>query len=65
MSVMRAVCRGAAVVPPGALSTVVCSCVGWLSLGGPGVGAECPVVSVHGFGFRVCRSVWLVVHGAV
>ena len=29
-----------------------------------GVGAECPVVGVPGFGFRVCRSVWLVVRGA-
>ena len=61
---MRGALRGAVVVPPGALSTVVCSCVGWLSHGGAGVGAAFPVVGVPGFGFRVCRYVWLGVRGA-
>ena len=49
-------------VPPGALLTAVCSCVGWSSRGDLGVGAARPVVGVHGFG---CRHVdlfgWLSV----
>ena len=50
--------RGAVVAPAVALPTVVCSCVGWLSHGGPGITAVCPVVNVPRFGFRVCQSVW-------
>ena len=62
---VRVVSRGAEVAQPGAVLTMVCPCVGWLSYCGPGVGAVCPVVGVHGFGFRVCQSVWLVVRGAM
>ena len=60
----RVVSRGVEVAQPGALLTVVCSCVAWLSFCGPGVESVCSVVDVHCFGFRVCRSVWLAVRGA-
>ena len=61
MSMMSMWCCEAEGTQRGALLTVVCPYLGWLSQCGPGVGTVCPVVGMHGFGFRVCRFVWLVV----
>ena len=56
---VRVVVRGAEVTQRGALLTVLCLNVGWLSLCGPGVGTVRPshrLVGACGFGFRACHS---------
>ena len=61
MSGMRALCcggRGGAARGPTDRGMFLSYC-------GPGVGAVCPVVDMYGLCFRVYRSVWLVVRGAV
>ena len=47
------------------LSIVVRRCAGWPSVSDRDVGAMRPVRDVRGFGFRLQRSVWLIVHGGV
>ena len=49
----------------GALSFVVRRCAGWSSVGDRDVGAVRPVGAVSGVGFRLQRSVWLIIHVGV